>query len=47
MKYFSIYDSQIEDETSDARMVTLVDTTLGIRIDGNDYINCRGGKNVK
>ncbi|WP_434246502.1 hypothetical protein [Borreliella burgdorferi] len=47
LKYFSIDDSQIEDETSDARMVTLVDTTLGIRIDGNDYINCCGGKNVK
>ncbi|WP_210360306.1 hypothetical protein [Borreliella garinii] len=47
LKYFSIDDSQIEDETSDARMITLVDTTLGIRIDGNDYLNCNGGKHGK
>ncbi len=45
VKYFSIDDSQIEDETSDARMITLVDATLGIRIDSNDYINCNGDKN--
>lgn len=45
LKYFSIDDSQVEDENSEARMVTLVDSTLGIRIDGADYINCRGGKN--
>ncbi|WP_236842413.1 hypothetical protein, partial [Borreliella garinii] len=45
LKYFSIDDSQVEDETSAARMVTLVDSTLGIRIDGADYINCREGKN--
>ncbi|WP_215537780.1 hypothetical protein [Borreliella bavariensis] len=45
LKYFSIDDSQVEDETSAARMVTLVDSTLGIRIDSADYINCRGGKN--
>uniref|UniRef100_UPI003B2133B5 hypothetical protein n=1 Tax=Borreliella tanukii TaxID=56146 RepID=UPI003B2133B5 len=45
LRNFSIDDSQIEDETSDARMVTLVDTTLWIRMDGSDYINCCGGKN--